>query len=105
MKGDSMVRVVALFLLLVVAIPQPAPVGGAPARLGVVSARLEPGPTLTVAAPITLTVQFDQTVLLASWQWVGANGQPVPWGNTTVGARDLRPASNLWVGRGGAPPQ
>ena len=74
------------------------PAAAAPARLGVVSARLAPGSSWPVAAPVTLTVQFDQNVLLASWQWLGADGRPVPWAGSPLPAQDLRPQQNTWVG-------
>jgi Tol biopolymer transport system component len=80
------------------------PATAAPARLSVVSARLAPGTSWPVAAPVTLTVQFDQNVLLASWQWVGTDGRPVPWVGSTLPAQDLRPQQNTWVGRAAAPP-
>jgi Tol biopolymer transport system component len=99
-------RVLVLCLIIAAAVPLPLPAPGiaAPARLAVQSARLEPAGSLPVAAPITLTVQFDQPVLLASWQWLGADGQPVPWGSTVLAPSELHPASERWVGHGAVPP-
>jgi hypothetical protein len=76
----------------------------APPRLAVVSAQFTPGGTWPAASAVTLTVQFDQPVLLASWQWVGADGQPVAWAGTNLPPSDLKPASDRWAGRAGVPP-
>ncbi|MEO8287316.1 MAG: hypothetical protein ABI670_12900 [Chloroflexota bacterium] len=79
------------------------------------SVRVEPGSSVTAASPITVTVQFNQPVLLASWQWLGTNGQPVQWPGAGLatpagGATSLLPpyqmklASQSWVGKAAAPP-
>src|SRR5215204_2584152 len=76
----------------------------APARLGVVQARLDPPGPWPVAAPVTLTVQFDGDVLLASWQWLGADGRPAPGAGAALAPQELRPVRGQWVGRAAASP-
>jgi hypothetical protein len=72
--------------------------------LAVLSAQFTPGDSWPAASAVTLTVKFDQPVLLATWQWVGADGQPVGWAGATLPPGDLKPASDRWAGRAGAPP-
>jgi hypothetical protein len=76
----------------------------APARLAVVQARFDPPGPWPVAAPVTLTVQFDRDVLLASWQWLGADGRPATWAGAALAAQELRPVRGQWIGRAAAPP-
>src|SRR3712207_2456880 len=62
----------------------------------VASARFEQGGSWTVSTAVTLTVGFNATVLLASWQWLGANGQPVSWQGAHLPPVELKPANNTW---------
>src|SRR5215203_398264 len=76
-------------------------------RFEVVEAKFQPSGAWPVASPVSLTVSFKGVVLLASWQWVGADGKPVQWLGRDLPPFEMKPLagdSSLWVGRGAAPP-
>jgi hypothetical protein len=76
-------------------------------RLEVGEARFQPVGPWSVGSPVSVTVGFKVPVLLASWQWVEASGQPVQWMGAALPPFEMKPlagGSNVWTGRGAAPP-
>lgn len=77
------------------------------AKVEIAESRFQPAGSWTVSTPISLTVSFKGTVLLASWQWVDSSGKPAQWQNSDLPIYEMKPlagSANTWVGRGAAPP-
>lgn len=88
-------------------IPGNASVALQQSKVEVQDAKFQPDGAWTVSSPVSLTVTFKGTILLATWQWVGADGKPAQWLGSELPPFDMKPlggSSSTWAGRGSAPP-